>query len=138
VRRECSCLLIHFHISLVFRSEPFHLTTIRPLLQPSTTSHIVCPSISTNRTHSSPKSFLEDHDPEFDNDNRVVLQLFAVGSRNCIGRNLAYVEVRYILTKVLFNFDLELAEAMSGNWADQKTYSLWEKTSLWVKVSSRQ
>jgi averantin hydroxylase len=81
-----------------------------------------------------PERFLDGRDSEFKNDNRDVLQPFSVGPRNCIGRNLANVEMRLILTRVLFNFDLELDEARTGNWLDQKAFALWEKRPLWVKL----
>jgi averantin hydroxylase len=71
---------------------------------------------------------------EFENDNYAVLKPFSVGPRNCIGRNLANAEMRLILTKLLYNFDLEL-DKRSINWIQgQKTYSLWEKPPLWIVV----
>lgn len=66
-------------------------------------SHIVRPSISTSRTRSFPNVSLKTTTLYFDNDNHAVLQPFVVGPWSCIGRNLAYVEMRYILTMVLFN-----------------------------------
>jgi cytochrome P450 len=72
---------------------------------------------------------------EFAEDNYAVMQPFSVGPRNCIGRNLAYAEMRLILAKVLFNFDLELDESM-GEWTDQKVFVLWEKHPLLVKLKA--
>ncbi|KXJ87451.1 cytochrome P450 [Microdochium bolleyi] len=72
-------------------------------------------------------------DPRFIHDQRDVLQPFSVGPRNCIGRNLAYAEMRLILTRLLYNFDLEL-QPQSRNWNDQRTFTLWEKGELMVKV----
>ncbi|KAF3009994.1 hypothetical protein E8E13_011362 [Curvularia kusanoi] len=46
---------------------------------------------------------------------------------------MAYHEMRLILTKLLYNFDLELCPE-SENWANQKTFSLWEKHPLMVKL----
>jgi hypothetical protein len=46
---------------------------------------------------------------------------------------MAYHEMRLILTKVLYNFDLELCPESEG-WTDQKVYTLWEKHSLMVKL----
>jgi len=83
-----------------------------------------------------PEEFLPQRwlgDVEFADDNRAALQPFAVGPRNCIGRNLAYAEMRLILAKVLYNFDLDL-DAKTGQWMDQKVYGIWEKKPLWVKL----
>jgi averantin hydroxylase len=51
-----------------------------------------------------------------------------------MGRNLANVEMRLILTRVLFDFDLELDKTRTGDWLDQKAFALWEKIPLWVKL----
>jgi cytochrome P450 len=83
-----------------------------------------------------PEEFLPQRwlgDVEFADDNRAVFQPFSVGPRNCVGRNLAYAEMRLILAKVLYNFDLDL-DAKTGQWLDQKVYTLWEKKPLWVKL----
>ncbi|KUJ15044.1 cytochrome P450 [Mollisia scopiformis] len=72
-------------------------------------------------------------DEMYADDNRSVFNPFSTGPRNCIGKNLAYAEMRLILSKLLFNFDLELADK-ERDWLDQKTYSLWEKQELNVKL----
>ena len=63
---------------------------------------------------------------EFKNDKFEVMQPFSVGPRNCIGRNLAYAEMRLILARFLWNFDVEIDEGrMEGReWTDQKTFTL--------------
>ncbi|KAK4176312.1 putative isotrichodermin C-15 hydroxylase [Triangularia setosa] len=73
-------------------------------------------------------------DPKYANDVRGVLQPFSVGLRNCIGENLAYAEMRLILARLLWNFDLELMPE-SEDWNDQKIYVLWEKGAINVKLS---
>lgn len=73
----------------------------------------------------------------FYNDNRAVLQPFSVGPRNCIGRNLAYNEMRLILARVLWNFDIELCEE-SKAWNEQKAYLLWEKPALMCLLHIRE
>ncbi|KAM0128138.1 hypothetical protein ACHAO1_009168 [Botrytis cinerea] len=79
------------------------------------------------------------NDPKspFFNDNRDVFQPFSAGPRNCIGKNLAYNEMRIILTRVIWNFDLELCPE-SYAWADQKSYFLWDKHKLMCKLSLRE
>lgn len=54
-----------------------------------------------------------------------------------MGNSLAYAEMRLILGKVLWNFDLELMPE-SRNWDDQKIYVLWEKTPLMVRLVARE
>ncbi|KAL4760558.1 cytochrome P450 [Aspergillus foveolatus] len=73
----------------------------------------------------------------FYHDNRAVVQPFSVGPRNCIGRNLAFAEMRVILARVLWNFDLELCKE-SENWSDQKSYVLWEKGALMCRLKARE
>ncbi|KAF2463993.1 cytochrome P450 ClCP1 [Lindgomyces ingoldianus] len=76
---------------------------------------------------------------EFANDDRAARAPFSFGPRNCIGRNLAYAEMRLILAKVCFNFDLELDESRSANWiGDQKVFALWEKHPLYVRLTTVQ
>ncbi|KAH7009262.1 cytochrome P450 ClCP1 [Microdochium trichocladiopsis] len=76
-------------------------------------------------------------DPRFANDKRDVLQPIAVGPRNCIGKNLAYAEMRLILTRLLYNYDLELRPE-SSDWPNQRIFTLWEKGDLMVKVTPRE
>ena len=49
------------------------------------------------------------------------------------GSSMAYYEMRLILAKVVYHFDLELCPESEG-WADQEVYLIWEKTPLMVNV----
>jgi len=49
-------------------------------------------------------------------DEKSAFQPFSVSTRNCIGRNLAEAEMRLILARVLWNSDLELANAVEEDW----------------------
>ncbi|KAB8230411.1 cytochrome P450 [Aspergillus alliaceus] len=75
----------------------------------------------------------DDESSPFYNDNRDVLQPFSTGARNCIGRELAYSELRVILARVLWTFDLELLED-SKNWDLQRSYLVWEKPPLMCRL----
>ncbi|OTA99206.1 hypothetical protein M426DRAFT_325350 [Hypoxylon sp. CI-4A] len=71
-------------------------------------------------------------DAQFRNDKREASQPFSFGPRNCIGRNLAYVEMKIIIARLIWHFDIEYA--MEGDWLDQKVYVVWEKSPLWIKL----
>ncbi|ODM19783.1 hypothetical protein SI65_04769 [Aspergillus cristatus] len=75
-------------------------------------------------------------DPRFDDDKRTALQPFSLGPRNCPGKNLAYSQVRLILCKLLYNFDVELRSECT-DWIDQESYFLWDKPALWVTLKER-
>ncbi|KAF4546144.1 Cytochrome p450 protein [Lasiodiplodia theobromae] len=70
----------------------------------------------------------------YDHDRRDVVQPFSYGPRNCIGKPLAYQEIRIILAKILWNFDLKLCPESDG-WINQKSYSMWKKDPLWVEAT---
>lgn len=42
------------------------------------------------------------------------------------------VEMRLIMARVLYNFDLALAEPKESDWLNQKVFLVWEKPSLRV------
>ena len=46
---------------------------------------------------------------------------------------MAYHEMRLIIAKTLYNFDIELSPE-SNNWEEQATYILWEKKPLVCKL----
>ncbi|KAJ5729028.1 uncharacterized protein N7483_003536 [Penicillium malachiteum] len=82
-----------------------------------------------------PERFLGD--PEFVNDCRDVFQPFHTGPRNCLGRNLAYSEMRLILALIVFNFDMKISEE-SQDWMNQKNFLMWEKGPLKVHLTPRE
>ncbi|KAI1153547.1 cytochrome p450 monooxygenase [Nemania diffusa] len=75
-----------------------------------------------------PERFLRD--PEFSKDDLSVVQPFSLGPRNCIGKNLAYAEMRLILARILYRFDIKPAPGVEGWIEKQKVYSIWEKPAL--------
>lgn len=50
--------------------------------------------------------------------------------------SMAYVEMRMIMVKVLWNFDYELCDE-NDNWLDQKVYLVWKKEPLMVQLKPR-
>ncbi|KNG80574.1 toxin biosynthesis cytochrome P450 monooxygenase [Aspergillus nomiae NRRL 13137] len=100
--------------------------------------HLAAFHSSSNFTE--PESFIPERflgDPRFANDSKTVLQPFSFGPRNCIGRKyFGQREMRLILARVLYNFDLELDER-SVNWNQQEIYILWNKPCLYVRLHPR-
>ena len=53
-------------------------------------------------------------------------QPFGIGRHSCIGVKLAYAEMRYILARLLFAFDISLADSTDKfDWGDQETHIFW-------------
>ncbi|KAK4234237.1 cytochrome P450 [Achaetomium macrosporum] len=74
-------------------------------------------------------------DPAFASDRKDAFQPFHLGPRNCLGRNLAYVEMRLSLARVLWNFDLRIAEESLDWMRKQRIYNFWEKGKLNVYLT---
>ncbi|KAF5011171.1 hypothetical protein FDECE_2696 [Fusarium decemcellulare] len=79
-----------------------------------------------------PERWLDD--PQYAGDSKDALQPFSYGPRNCIGRNLAYAEMRLILARLIWNFDLELVPG-GENWFNQRSFLIWEKGGYMVKLT---
>ena len=91
----------------------------------------------STRNYTSPELYVPERwlgDVRYKDDNRASLNPFSFGPRNCLGKNLAYAEMRLILAKVLFNFDLELVDKTNDWMKNQKVFALWEKPSLMVSL----
>lgn len=51
--------------------------------------------------------------------------------------SMAYHEIRLILSKVLWNFDLRLC-AESNLWNEQKVFIMWDKGPLFCQIKQVQ
>lgn len=65
------------------------------------------------------------------------MQPFSTGPRNCLGQHLAWAELRLILTKLVWNFDMSLVPDQRLRWEDLRTFLLVEKKPVVVKMSLR-
>lgn len=87
-----------------------------------------------------PERWLEDSEnPEspFFNDRRDVVTPFSLGPRNCMGKNLAWAEMRLVLSKVLWTFDVT-ATSNSLEWESLRTFLLVEKRPVEVRLRLRE
>ncbi|EAQ88706.1 hypothetical protein CHGG_05325 [Chaetomium globosum CBS 148.51] len=77
----------------------------------------------------------ERDEKDIDGDRLDAMQTFSVGPRNCVGRNLAYAEMRVVMARMVFEFDMELSER-SKNWLKEaKVYTIWKKTELFLRLT---
>ncbi|UPX20100.1 uncharacterized protein EKO05_0010345 [Ascochyta rabiei] len=68
-----------------------------------------------------------------DKDDMASFQPFSIGRHQCIGMKLAYAEMRIIVAKVLWGFDMQLANQQDRfDWGEQATYIFWDKRPLKV------
>ncbi|KAK3349016.1 cytochrome P450 [Lasiosphaeria hispida] len=74
-------------------------------------------------------------DPAFARDRKDAFQPFHLGARNCLGRNLAYIEMRLILARTLWNFDMRIAEDSFDWMSKQRIFNMWEKGPLDVYLT---
>ncbi|KAK7753574.1 hypothetical protein SLS62_004432 [Diatrype stigma] len=91
------------------------------------------PDLWTDPMGFHPERFMDD--PKFAGDRLDALQPFGTGPRNCIGKNLAYAEMRLIMAKIIFNFDMRLADESRDWYKNSKAYGTWQKPPLMVHLT---
>ncbi|CAA9957835.1 Cytochrome P450 [Pyrenophora teres f. maculata] len=78
------------------------------------------------------------HDVRFDSDARSSFAPFSQGPRGCPGINPALQRLRIVLAKLVWSFDMELANKEDIDWErDAYLYGIWERPPLRVKVWER-
>ncbi|EFQ28426.1 cytochrome P450 [Colletotrichum graminicola M1.001] len=82
-----------------------------------------------------PERWLDD--PRFVNDARKAFQPFSIGARNCIGKNLANSEVRLVLARLIWNFEIRPTEDIHKWYHESEVYLLWEKGPVKVYLTPR-
>ncbi|KAJ5646711.1 hypothetical protein N7490_003083 [Penicillium lividum] len=88
-----------------------------------------------------PQSFIPERwlgDPRFANDDFKIITPFSIGPRNCVGMNFAYAEMRTIVAKLVWNFDLTLAPKSYEWLSTAKKYQSWHRDPLWVHLKPRE
>lgn len=74
---------------------------------------------------------------EFDNDRREVEHPFSLGSRGCIGKNMAWAQMRMVLAKLVWHFDMDVVEEERVHWPSIKTYMVPEKRPVKIRFKAR-
>ncbi|CAD6440453.1 b803cd09-1b9b-4016-8351-3fb644c57c99 [Sclerotinia trifoliorum] len=70
------------------------------------------------------------------NDQRQAVQAFSAGPRICMGRHLAWAEMRLATARLLWAFDLEAAGEVL-HWDNLRTFLLVEKKPLEIRIRAR-
>lgn len=76
-----------------------------------------------------------DDPKQFENDDRKAKQPFSYGPANCIGKNLAYAEMRLLLGILVWGFDLKGGDGIDTWLERNKIFGLWQKPALNVKLT---
>ncbi|KAL9122769.1 MAG: hypothetical protein Q9187_000686 [Circinaria calcarea] len=113
---------------------------------PEYTNVTVSPTaLSFSKAHfAHPESFLPDRflpesfrPAQFAADKRSNQQPFGLGPRNCIGKTLAWAQLRIVLAKIVWNFDMEAMEGRKLDWMRQKTFIVVQKEEMMVRLKMR-
>ncbi|KAF9888143.1 hypothetical protein FE257_009279 [Aspergillus nanangensis] len=73
-----------------------------------------------------------------DTANRAAFYPFSLGSRECLGQPLAWLEMRLTLAKLLWNFDLKMhREKKVPVWAEQDAFGFWDMQPMEVILRQR-
>ncbi|KAM0693029.1 hypothetical protein Q7P36_007586 [Cladosporium allicinum] len=81
-----------------------------------------------------PERWLDNAPAEFAHDRRDIYQPFSVGPRNCIGKPIAYMEMRVLMAKFLYNFEFELAFPDEDWVSTKKAYGAWNNSELKMRL----
>lgn len=83
-----------------------------------------------------PNRYLPSHlrPSEYTNDNRNILKPWGLGARVCLGRSFGQAELRLVLARLVWNFDLQSAAGKGVNWFELKNYIVVQKEPIWVTI----
>lgn len=78
-------------------------------------------------------------DEAYSTDIKSGMQPFSLGPRGCIGKNLSYMEMRVILARLVWNFDVVSTDGAwqwdpEGEMKHMKAYTTWQKPDLNARV----
>jgi len=91
----------------------------------------------------SPEAFIPERwlkDPAYASDKLRARQPFSWGPANCLGKNLAYAEMRLLLANLVWHFDAQLVEKEGEkDWLERaKMFTVWVKKELVVRLVVRE
>ncbi|KAH8197034.1 hypothetical protein TruAng_008785 [Truncatella angustata] len=75
------------------------------------------------------------YNQKYSADNKSACKPFSYGPRDCLGKNLAYSEMRLVITRMLWNFDLELMPGQNDWVSRQRVFIVYNKGPLMIRLS---
>ncbi|PHH65694.1 hypothetical protein CDD81_1780 [Ophiocordyceps australis] len=88
-----------------------------------------------------PQRWLPSHhtlyDSRFSKDNLSILKPFSYGPRDCLGQNLAFSEIRLIISRMFLRFDFEALPGQKDWQQKQRMFIVWEKSPLYIQLRQR-
>ncbi|KAK8036946.1 cytochrome P450 monooxygenase-like protein [Apiospora marii] len=79
------------------------------------------------------------YEARFEADNKEAFMPFSTGPRNCVGSKLFFAQVRLLLARVVWAYDLEqpkpggMTVDIGSDWLQQRAWFAFEPQPLWVK-----
>lgn len=84
----------------------------------------------------SPNTFLPERFIDAcERDDMAGFNPFGAGRNSCIGVKLAYAEMRVVLARLVWGFDVQLEGEGGWEWGEQETYIFWDKNPLNVVLT---
>jgi cytochrome P450 len=62
---------------------------------------------------------------------------FGTGPRHCPGKLLAWTEIRIVLARLLFQFEIDVVPGKRKTWEDLRTFMVVEKEPIYVNIKSK-
>ncbi|TWU70472.1 RNA polymerase II mediator complex subunit [Metarhizium rileyi] len=80
---------------------------------------------------------LDQRPPQFANDNHAAVKPFSTGPTGCAGKMLALAELRLILARLVWAFDISLDPNRVLDWTKLKTMFVVEKEPMFLRLKMR-
>ena len=69
-------------------------------------------------------------------DSKIAFNPFSLGPHNCPGQNLAWLELRLILARLVWRFDMAIPPGVElPRWEEQGIWWFWEKLPTLVSFT---
>ncbi|KAK5109562.1 hypothetical protein LTR62_006913 [Meristemomyces frigidus] len=99
------------------------------------------PTFRSPQNFSQPSQFIPERFLEGSNfdDDKDSFHPFLMGRHQCIGIRFAWAEMRLILARLLYVYDISfVSEPNVKDWGAQQTFIFWQKMPMEIRLSKRQ